>query len=263
MAHIPKRATQHGLYISGEDTIPVNLKPGQQELWRRGIYSQDNHGPAESYLSQELQAKSEYSRTILSSTLPEHYLEPRKPHRRPVFETSGGMTAGGADGWRSEYRGQLCEESLAGRTAYRRQRGAHHEPVRALSCVGRPEGLSAYQHDFGRYGSDPRDRIRPGEKRLPVLKSDLHAGTTKGSDLTPGYQGHIPACSSAPASARGLPSGTPRSVDKTNIAHIFHTNLVGYAGHVPESHRNDQGGRKATDLTTTGKDFVAHWGGGA
>lgn len=259
MAHIPKKATQHGLYVSGEETIPVSLKPGQQDLVRRGIYSQDLPDDSQSYLAHELPAKSEYARTILSSTLPEHYFTPRQPHRRPVFEASGGASRGGAEGWQSEYRGRLGEEVLADRTAYFRQRGLHHEASRATACVGRPEGLSAYQHDFGRYGSDPRDRMRPGEKKLPVLKSDLNAGTTKGTDLLPGYQGHIPTCMSAPASARG--AGPPRSVDKTNIVQIFHTNLVGYAGHVPQCWKNDSGGCKPTDLTTSGRDFVKHSGG--
>lgn len=257
MAHIPKKATQHGLFIAGQETVPVSLKPGHTDLYRRGIYSQDSPEDGQSYLSHELPAKSEYARTILSSTLPEHFFMPRKPHRRPVFEASGGKEQGGAETWRSEYKTQLSEESLAGQAAYFRQRFPHHVAVRANDAMGGEGNISAYEHDFGRYGSDPRDRMRPGEKRLPVLKSELNAGTTKGTDIIPGYQGFIPASHSAPASARGKRyAATPRSVDKTNIAQIFHTNLVGYAGHVPVCWKNDNGGHKRSDLTTTGRDFV-------
>ena len=45
---------------------------------------------------------------------------------------------------------------------------------------------------------------------------------------------------------------------KPTLFTVFHKNLVGYAGHVPEAVCNDLGGRRPTDLTTFGHDFKAH-----
>ncbi|CAK9023362.1 unnamed protein product [Durusdinium trenchii] len=96
---------------------------------------------------------------------------------------------------------------------------------------------------------------------MPFFKNDLTAGSTKGTNHIPGYQGSVPTYPGFSESHLRAAGGTqPRSVDKTNIIHIFHRELVGYAGHVPEAACNDLGGRQPTDLTTFGHDFKPHTG---
>lgn len=254
MAHIPKRATQHGLYICGKETVPIALKVGQQDLHRKGLYTSEMPDHSDNYLAQDLPHKSEYGRSILSSTNPTHYMEPRRPiMQRSASESGVGHHNTGH--WRSDYRSSMNQDSLDG-ALNRRQLGPHFVPGKEVSCISRPTEGAAYRFDYGRYGSNPRDRIRPEDNKLPVLKSALHAGTAKGTHHIPGFQGHIPSSASAPIFLRGgVPGENTRSNDKSNITQVFHTNLVGYQGHNPTNFANDSGGRKLTDLTTTGRDF--------
>lgn len=256
MAHVPKRATQHGLHITGPELAPTALKPGQRELHRRGVYAAAAGEPCESYLAEELIAESEYGKAIARNTRPKDYVVPRPtpPAADGAPRDSVGSGCGsGTRHWRSEYR--------AASDALRRGEGDFEDEVwrrtaKEPNYIGRFEDLSMYRWDFGRYGSNPRDKVGPTDLKLPLFKTALTAGTTKGTDYIPGYQGYIPAHAIGREEARIAQGETPRSVDKTNIVSTFHTNLVGYAGHVPLSARNDNGGRMPTLLTVTGRDFL-------
>ncbi|CAE7598023.1 unnamed protein product [Symbiodinium natans] len=126
------------------------------------------------------------------------------------------------------------------------------------SCISKVLDLSGHTADFGRHGSNPREKISPWEDKMPVFKSDLTAGTTKGTFHIPGYQGVTPSCPGFSEHQLRVARAQARSVDKTNIVQIFHQEVVGYGGHVPEAVCNDFGGRKPTDLTTFGHDFKPH-----
>jgi len=127
------------------------------------------------------------------------------------------------------------------------------------SCVSKVPNLSSHTADFGRHGSNPRDKISPWDAKLPVFKSDLTAGSAKGTFHIPGYQGVIPSYPGFSAhQLRVVKGAKARSVDKTNVLQIFHKEIVGYGGHVPEAVSTDYNGRKPTDLTTFGHDFKPH-----
>lgn len=254
MAHVPRRATQHGLYVSGEETAPPALKPGQHELMRHGLYATVCGAAGDrgdSFLTLDRFSESEYAKSQGRNTRPEHYLEYKKADNRWAARTLHDGPEGTAH-WRSEYNSTL-NGSVVERANDDRAWGSPRSPYgqsQSPNSTGRAEDLTSYHADFGRYGSNPRDRIPPGATKLPIFKTVLNAGTTKVTDHVPGYQGHIPM-----GSARGERC-VERSVDKTNVVEIFHTNLVGYAGHVPMSARNDRGGRQLTTETVSGRDFV-------
>merc|ERR1719362_1792968 len=90
MSHVPRRATQHGFHITGAETAPVSLKPGQLDLHRRGLYTLEGRGAPETYLSEEVSQQSEYGGKIATATCPQDYKVPAAAHRRPTSELSGG-----------------------------------------------------------------------------------------------------------------------------------------------------------------------------
>lgn len=165
--------------------------------------------------------------------------------------------AGGTAHWRSEYNFSLHDAVEKGEPFFRQRDPPYDRSLYPGNVVGRMDHESSHRLDYGTYGSNPRDRIRPGDSKLPVLGSMLIDGTIKGTGHVPGYQGHVPS-QVTPRSARAGKGMATRSNDKTNITDIFHTNLVGYHGHRPEHFSNDAGGRRATSLTTHGSDFVNH-----
>lgn len=180
-----------------------------------------------------------------------------KPSRRPegITEHEFAPMKGGTAHWVSEYRAstaQATSGSMAGQSPRSQPRcGAKQK----APCIGYTEDSSTYQADYGKYGSNPRDRIAVDDVALPVNKSALTAGTTKGTCHVPGYQGYIPINTTTPEVAEAEKGETVRSVDKTNLSQTFHQNMVGYAGHCPASARNDRGSRRPTEMTTFGRDF--------
>lgn len=236
------------------------MKPGQTDLRGDGIYAAvvaSAVGRDETFLATERSDKSEYSRNHGHNTRSSHYAEYKKaPNRwatRTVYEGDAGTS-----NWRSEYNSKLNrgvveaanEDQLAGGNPRMLFMGGQKPNV-----LGRAEDMTSYRTDFGRYGSNPRDLVAAGATTLPIFKSVLNAGTVKVSDHVPGYQGHVPTGS---LSARAEQSFKPRSVDKTNVVEVFHRNVVGYAGHVPMSARNDRGGFHPTTETVSGRDYVPH-----
>eukprot|EP00419_Tripos_fusus_P005014 CAMPEP_0172690824 /NCGR_PEP_ID=MMETSP1074-20121228/24134_1 /TAXON_ID=2916 /ORGANISM="Ceratium fusus, Strain PA161109" /LENGTH=259 /DNA_ID=CAMNT_0013510819 /DNA_START=23 /DNA_END=802 /DNA_ORIENTATION=- len=257
MSHIPRRATHHGYHITGAETVPVSLKPGQLDLHRTGLYTLEGRGATETYLAQELSEQSEYGRKIATATCPQDYKVPSTAHRRPTSELSGGKKPGGTAHWNSEYNSSLHNTAAKGDPFFRQREPPYDRSLYPSNVVGRMDNESSHCLDYGSYGSNPRDRIRPGDSRLPVFGSMLIDGTIKGTGHIPGYQGHIPS-HVTPRSARAGRGMATRSNDKTNITDIYHANLVGYNGHRPEHFSNDAGGRRPTSLTTHGSDFVQH-----
>jgi len=257
--HVPKRVTQHGLFVSAVETEPTTLKPGQHELHRRGLYTLEAKLGLESTSlpDKDLPARSEYQASHV--TRPEHYTHTEPLSKQYLCQSPRGvaLAKSGAAHWQSEYKvagrevGEAPPEHRASARAAIRP-----WPMHRLSVVGCGEDSTAYRDHFGRYGSNPRERVRSDETKLPVFKTPLNAGTPRGTAHMPGYQGFIPSKPTGPESERVAAGECARSIDKTNIVEIFHRNVVGYAGHVPGSFRNDFGGRRQTSLTVQGSDYV-------
>lgn len=253
MSHVPKRATQHGLFLPSAEVLPPSLKPGQLQLQRQ-VYGEEARAHKETYISLGKPQKSVYGRDFSDLLTPEDFTNVTKPIKQLGPDESGGQR--GASLWRSEYNASINKLALQG-ACYHRQDGPSYQAANPPTCVSGAGATSSYTQDFGRYGSNPRDRVRPGDTKLPVIKNELTAGTAKGTAHIPGYQGFIPSNTSGEAVARVAQGEQLRSVDKTNIAEVFHTNLVGYAGHVPASARNSSYcERRPTRLTVTGHDFA-------
>lgn len=267
-AHIPKRVTQHGMFVSSEEIEPPTLKPGQKDLHRKGLYVSEAKRAfaATTYLTLDLPSRTEYSAS--SRTEPDHYAHRDELARRAQEQTSSGsncLTSRSTSAsssttcahWQSEYKAVGAEAGGASAEHRAAARGVIRvNPVNKVGFVGCAEDGTAYRDHIGRYGSNPRDRVRPDDSTLPVFKHELIAGTTRASNHIPNYQGFLPCKPSNPASARAASGQATRSIDKTNMADIIHRNVIGYSGHVPESFLNDFGGRKPTSLTTHGRDFA-------
>lgn len=266
-SHVPKRAVQSGLYTPGEEILPVPLKPGQKELHTNGLYTAETtYGkPQEPTLLQDRGSESEYTKHLAKTTVPEDYRNPVKPLKKAVLaRTTEDSEKTGGSHWVSEYRAKSLEG--ASRMQTPRMTAGHilagrggHTPA---SCVSRVQDSSMYLTDFGRHGSNPRDSISPQDSKLPVFKSGLTAGTPRGTSHIPGYQGFVPSYPGFNESLLRVAEGDfLRSTDKTNMAQIYHKNLVGYAGHEPTSVVNDFGSRKPTTMTVMGHDFQPHTNG--
>lgn len=253
MAHVPKRATQHGIFLSGAEAPIVTLKPGQKVLHRDGFYTAETKALEETYLSQDQFKKSLYKKGISELTQPVDYKDPQKPIPPVVSGGSSGSYLG-AGHWRSEYRNTF---DMTGRepTAYKRQIGPPFEVQNPPACVSQPNELSFYQHEFGVYGSDPRSKISKNDTELIAVKTDLTRGTTKGTKYMPGYQGFIPTNTNNPKVAEIEKGEKLRSNDKNNLVEIYHLNIPGYAGHVPVCAQNDKGPRQISTMTVHGKDY--------
>merc|ERR1711974_190508 len=156
--------------------------------------------------------------------------------------------------WRSEYRANTDTRSLEGST-YFRQTGPSYQALNPPTCVGAAALASSFHQDYGHYGSDPRDKVKPGTEKMPVFKGALTAGTAKGTMHIPGYQGFLATNTRNEHVARVEMGSNLRSTDKTNLTESFHTNVVGYSGHEPTHHSNTQGGVRTSLMTTTGRDF--------
>eukprot|EP00746_Dinoflagellata_sp_MGD_P072071 gnl/MRDRNA2_/MRDRNA2_29282_c0_seq1.p1 gnl/MRDRNA2_/MRDRNA2_29282_c0~~gnl/MRDRNA2_/MRDRNA2_29282_c0_seq1.p1 ORF type:complete len:264 (+),score=38.75 gnl/MRDRNA2_/MRDRNA2_29282_c0_seq1:84-875(+) len=254
MAHIPKRATQHCVFMPGYEIARPALKPGQDQLCRQNYYTAESKPLEETYIAQEIIKDSEYSKNIASRTLPEDYEDPQKPMRPPVVENKAGHL--GTAHWRSEYSSTCNSEAIAGSVPHR-QTGPPFEPVSVPTVVSAPNELSMYSKDFGEYGSDPRARLSRSDTKLPNPKHELTVGTTKGTMHIPGYQGFLPTNTNNPRVAAIEAGEHIRTVDKSNLYEIYHLNLPGYAGHVPGNGLNDRGPRQINSFSISGKELSA------
>merc|ERR1719210_2131064 len=97
-------------------------------------------------------------------------------------------------------------------------RRRHPEPMPDPGACSGWLGTSTYQDEFGQYGTNPRDKVDPGATSLPVFKTALSRGTTKGTYHVPGYQGFIAANTSNLHVARAELAATPRAYVKEDRA---------------------------------------------
>lgn len=252
MAHMPKRATQHGVFLSGAEAAIAALKPGQEELHRQHFYTTERKPLQETYLAQDSFRESVYTKSLAKLTLPEDYVDPAQTIKPFVQKNPPGYT--GTEHWTSEYKKTFAEGTGA-KKRVKKQYGAPYQMLDPPSCVSQPMQVSFYQKEFGTYGSNPRHKIGPNDTKLPFEKSDLTVGTTKGTSHVPGYQGFLPCNTNNPKVAVIESGVSLRSVDKCNITEIFHLNLPGYAGHIPTNACNDRGPRQMTTMTVMGKAF--------
>jgi hypothetical protein len=254
MAHVPRRATQHGCYLSTSEVPPTTLKPGQTHLRERNLYTEEAEPQQESYLRAGMASDSVYKKDISSLTQPLHYMEPAKPIKQVQAVIEGGHHD--VSHWRSEYKSVHSDASVYG-AAYHRQHGPSYQAANPTACVSRPDELTSYQEHYGKPGTDPRDKIRLDSDKLPVFKSELTRGTTKATQHIPGYQGFLATNTTNPYVARVEQGGISRSLDKHVLSEQYNTNLVGYMGHRPQHAKNDNGGVRTSLLTSTGKDYQA------
>jgi len=252
MSHVPKRATQHGVFLASSERPPTSLKPGQKSLQRQ-VYTEEAKQLGETYIAQDMPAASVYAKSLAGLAKPEDYCNPTKPIR-PADAPEGGGGHHGTAHWRSEYRSSMDHRALHG-SRYHRQHGPSYQAMNPPTCVSAGALSTSYHEEFGKRGSDPREKIHPHSDRLPVFKTELTKGTTKATNHIPGYQGFLATNTVNPHVSRAEMGGTTRSVDKTNLTEIFHTNLVNYHGHVPAHHSNDNGGVQTSLETTMGRDY--------
>eukprot|EP00931_Biecheleriopsis_adriatica_P111086 TRINITY_DN85428_c0_g1_i1.p1 TRINITY_DN85428_c0_g1~~TRINITY_DN85428_c0_g1_i1.p1 ORF type:complete len:290 (-),score=50.44 TRINITY_DN85428_c0_g1_i1:158-976(-) len=261
-SHVPKRAVQHGIFTPSEEISPPSLKPGQKELRPLGLYTAEvGYKGVAGQVIQDRGFETEYSEQVSKATGTEDYKNPRRPIRTDRRANAESKDSTGAAHWVSEYRQSSTEG--ASRMATPRMTAQEILASRQIpappSCISRAPETSCYGADFGRHGSDPRDKVSIMDTKLPVFKSNLTAGTPRGTAHIPGYQGFIPSHPGCNEPLQKAASGeSMRSIDKTNIEQIFHKDLVGYAGHNPQAVINDFGGRKPTKLTIFGRDFQPH-----
>jgi len=239
--------------MSSQEVVPISLKPGQRSMERQ-FYGEEARGLEDTFLQQGRPVESAYSKLHSSLTKPEDYMEPTKPIK-PTQAPGGGGHWNTAH-WRSEYRSSMDDRSVEG-ARYHRQFGPSYQATNPPTCVGAAALATAYHEEFGTYGSDPRNRVRPDADRLPVFRTGLTPGTHKGTQHIPGYSGFLPSNTRNPHVARVEMGANMRSTDKTNLGQAFHTNLPGYRGHKPTHVTNDRGGMPPTTSTTMGKDFQA------
>jgi len=251
--HIPKRATQHGIFLPAYEVTPVDLKPGQKSAIRQ-LYSEEAKTIEETYMETDLPKGSTYNRLMESRFLPRDFAHPRasmKPGNAPM-ESLGHQ---GTAHWKSEYKACTDVKSIDG-AKYQRQFGPSYRVSNPPTCVSGGEILSTYAQEFGKYGSDPRHKLPPTMQKLPTFKTQLTIGTTKGTEHMPGYQGFLATNTANPKVAQVVNGSELRSTDKSNLTHVFHTNLVGYAGHKATNACNDRGGVRPSVHTTMGRDFL-------
>lgn len=200
----------------------------------------------------DLEKGSVYQRSIESLLIPRDYFNPQKPIRQTEPLEGGGHH--GTGHWKSEYRSNVNDAARFD-TVLHRQNGPSYQIANPPTCVGGGEVPTTYNEGFGKYGSDPRHKLHPEADRLPTFKTALTVGTCKGTAHIPGYQGFLATNTANPRVAEVAHGGTLRSTDKTNLTQVFHTNIVGYAGHKPMNACNDKGGVTVGLHTTNGRDF--------
>jgi hypothetical protein len=224
------------------------------EMNRKNLYTDEARAQQHTYIAEDLPKGSVYQSCMSTLTLPEDY--GKQSNFKPMEAQSGSGHTGTAH-WKSTSHALHGHDALTG-AAYQKQFGPGFKTsTNPPTCVGRPEEQSQYQEDFGRYGSDPRHKLKPTDEKMPFQKTVLANGTTKGTDHMPGYSGHLASNDRNPGVAEYIKGKHLRnSTDKTNLTQMFHTNIVGYSGHIPYDSRNDNGGHTGGGyLTTSGRDF--------
>lgn len=266
--HVPKRATQHSIFLSQREFPRTCLKPGQASLERQDFYSEAAaERPLRStYLVDGQVNVSEYQQRISSNPIPADYLEAHESTARAPLtmdDSDPGPVPGKvlhrkASHWQSDY-----DERFAGEQGkYVRQRGAMYQSADTPTCILNSTGKSMYQTDLGEYGSIPRDKFPHTATEYPNARTDLTCGSAKGTGHVPGYQGSLPTNTHNEKCAK-YEAGAECRQDPgrgVNITQIYHQNIPGYAGHVPVEACNDDGPRQVQTRSTMGRSYSqAHW----
>lgn len=247
-AHIPKRATQHGCFLSSSEAQQPELKPGQMSL-ERNVYAEEARDLSETYVTPDKPVPSVYGTTYIGKS--DHYKNPTRPIRQS--EPSEYCGHRGTGHWRSTYKSTHDPASIDG-AVYHRQTGPSYQASNPPTCVGRGPLQSTFSEFHGTYGSDPRSKVGPNDKSMPVFKTTLTPGTAKGTFHIPGYQGFLATNTSNPHVAR-VASGVNIRGKESSLTDQFHVNTLNYSGHVPTNPNNDRGGVKVNVESTFGKSF--------
>ncbi|CAK9049283.1 unnamed protein product [Durusdinium trenchii] len=255
MTHVPKRATQHALFLASWEVAPPCLKPGQATAGSRAVYSEEAPDPKTTYVAERLPPKSMYGETVSELTVIEDYKNPTQPIRQKEPSASS-VGHRGAAHWSSTYKTSHDDNAIVG-SAYHRQTGPSYQAANPPTCIGGAGSMSAMSEDFGVYGSDPRDKVDPLLDRIPIRKTALTKGTPKGTLHIPGYNGFLPTNTRNPYCARVESGATARTNDKSHITDQYHINTLHYAGHVPLSVTNDVGPMNPGNRSTMSRSFRA------
>lgn len=254
---MPKRATQHGVYLAGYEVLPASLKPGQATLERQ-LYTAEAKLLEETYIKTDLAQPSTYQRETALQTNPSDYVNPTKPMR--PGQPPEGFGHHKVSHWSSTYKSGHNADAVYGAVAHR-QNGPSYQAMNPPTCVGSVAGKSTYCEDFGHYGSNPCDRVVADHPKMPVFKTALTRGTPKATFHMPGYQGFLPGNTSNPHVARVESGALLRgTTDKTNLTETFHQNIPTYQGHTPKCPMNDKGPVATSTNTEMGRSFRNHSG---
>lgn len=251
MSHVPRRATQHSVFLPGYEILPSDLKVGQASLTRQ-VYQEEARRLEDTYLNADRPAHSTYGTEISLLLTPEAYKNPTQPIKQQ--DPPGGYGHHKVSHWKSTALSTHSADALHG-AKYHRQHGPSYQAANPPTCVSSAMVDSTYTEFHGRYGSNPRHRIHPDADRMPVFRTLLTVGTAKGTNHIPGYQGFLASNTSNPHVARVESGVNLRSVDKTNLTEQFHANLLNYSGHVPVSPHNGPGARRADMESVYGRSF--------
>lgn len=265
--HVPKRCTQHSIYLSTDEAPLPSLKPGQMQFERQDFYitAADSRPLRETYLTANQTNKSVYNVSISANGVPEDYMD-KTAAKAPATQTNDPgpdptkTVHRSASHWTSEYDATFDKP----KSEYVRYRGPMFAPTNPPACISQPAGMSMNQSDFGMYGNVPRDNFPSSADSYPDKKTDLTGGTTTGTHHIPGYQGFLPT-NTHNDKCRKIEQGVEPRVNPgmgSNMTEIYHQNIPGYTGFLPTDARNDLGPRQITSRTTFGKSYTqAHWPG--
>jgi len=253
--HIPRRAANHGTYVSMADAARPALKPGQTHLSERQLYSSEAGAPQSTYLQAHRPTGSQYAH-MGQHVAAQKYSESAAKSQRPVRNTEDAPGHRSCSHWRSEYQTNMHEDSIAGAVQHR-QFGPPYQSANPATCLSATFPATTNQEGFGHYGSDPTHRMNHEDSRLPVLRADTHKGTTKGTNHIAGYSGFLPSNTVNPLVARVEQGGQTRSIEKHLMTENYNSRLVGYGGYKPTTAKNDKGGVKVGGLTSNGATFKA------
>jgi hypothetical protein len=265
--HVPKRATQHGVYLPTEEAPLPSLKCGQPVPGRVDFYATaaEARPLRVTYLTDNQTNDSIYKATISKNGIPEDYMD-KVAARAPATQTEdpgpdpSKTVCRTTAHWSSEYDATFTPQNQT----YVRKRGPLFQPEAPATCISTPAGVSMNQSDFGLYGSNPRDRLPHDATQYTDKKTDLTSGTTTGTHHVPGYQGFMPTNTHNPKCEKIEQGREPREKPGmgSNITEIYHENIPGYTGHLPVDSRNDLGPRQIVSRTTFGSSYTqAHWQG--
>lgn len=253
--HIPRKAANHGTYVGMSEAARPALKPGQTHLSERQLYSSEAGTLHSTYLQGHRPMGSQYVQ-MGQHIAAQNYAEAAAKSQRPPRTSEETLGHRSTSHWRSEYRTNMHEDSIAGAVQHR-QFGPPYQAANPAICLSAPFAATTNQEGFGHYGSKVTDRMSHEDSRMPVLRADTHKGTVKGTSHIPGYSGFLASNTVNPLVAKVEQGGLTRCLDKHLMTDNFNSRLVGYGGYKPTNAKNDKGGVQVSGLTSHGATFKA------